>query len=156
MKVCIYGAGAIGGFFAIQLKRAGAQLSVVARGEQLQAIRRNGLRLRIGSECIQEQLDATDRPQELGSQDYVFLTVKAPSLIEIGRDLDPLLNDDTAIITAANGIPWWYFHAQDGPYRDHRLEAVDPGGRVSDSIDTMRVIGAVVCGSICHSILSAS
>jgi 2-dehydropantoate 2-reductase len=147
MKICIYGAGAIGGFFAVHLQDTAAELSVIARGEQLTAIRRDGLALDIAGGWRHARPFATERPEEIGSQDVVILAVKSPSLPQVARRLSPLLGQDTVVMTAGNGIPWWYFHGHDGPFRDHRLESVDPDEQIAVSIDSARVIGAVVFAS---------
>ncbi len=144
MRICIFGAGAIGGYMAVELKRAGYDVSIVARGPHLDAIRTGGLRLRIGGEERTAAIAASDDPADLGPQDYVILTLKAHSVPPIADKLAPLLNDDTAVVTGMNGIPYWYFYGQDNPWRDHRIESVDPGGVLWDTITPERAIGCVV------------
>ncbi|MHA1537340.1 MAG: 2-dehydropantoate 2-reductase [Alphaproteobacteria bacterium] len=144
MKVCIYGAGAIGGHIGAMLARSGVEVSLVARGAHLEAIRKKGLRLRTASEEFTVQVPASDDPGELGRQDYVILTLKAHQASAAAAAMRPLLGPKTAIVTAMNGIPFWYFYGLDGPWRDHRLEAVDPGGVLWDELDPQRVIGCVV------------
>jgi len=129
---------------AVELKRAGYDVSIIARGPHLKAIRANGLRLRIGEEERTAQLDASDDPADLGPQDYVILTLKAHSVPPIASKLSPLLGDDTAVVTGMNGIPFWYFHGHDSPWRDHRIDSVDPGGVLWDTITPQRAIGCVV------------
>ena len=144
MRVCIYGAGAIGGHIGALLARSGVEVSLVARGPHLEAIRRHGLRLRTGGEEIVVRVPASDDPSELGEQDYVILTLKAHQASAAAAAMQPLLGPDTAIVTAMNGIPFWYFYGLDGPWRDRRLDSVDPGGVLWDTLGPRRVIGCVV------------
>ncbi len=144
MKICIYGAGAIGGYLAVQLALQDHDVSVVARGPHLEAIRNKGLSLRIGGETRTARVRATDRPASLGVQDYVIVTLKAHSVPAVVDDMKALLGPDTAVVTAMNGVPWWYFHALDCPWRDQILESVDPGGRQWREIGPQRAIGCVV------------
>jgi len=145
MRLTIFGAGAIGGFLAGKLAGAGAtELSIVARGEQLAAIRANGLRL-IEAEAERSfQVRATDRPAELGPQDYVLLALKAHSVAPALDAIAPLLGPETAVVTAQNGLPWWYFHRSGGPLEGRRIESVDPGGVIWQRIGPDRAIGCVV------------
>ncbi len=144
MKICIYGAGAIGGYLAVQLAAQDHEVSVVARGAHLAAIRERGLVLRIDGEERVARVHATDDPATLGAQDYVVITLKAHSAPAVVDAMAPLLGDDTAVVTAMNGVPWWYFHALDCPWRDRVLESVDPGGRQWHGIGPERAIGCVV------------
>ena len=127
-KYCIFGAGAIGGTIAAQLARANATVSVIARGETLAAIRKDGLRLLINGETLRTSVRATEDPAELGPQDYVIIAVKAPSLPEVASRIGPLLGPETAVVTAMNGIPWWFFANARGTLAGKRLTAVDPDG----------------------------
>jgi len=129
---------------AVELKRAGYDVSIVARGPHLDAIRAGGLRLRIGDEERTALIAASDDPADLGPQDYVILTLKAHSVPPIADKLTPLLSDDTVVVTGMNGIPYWYFYGQDNQWRDHRIESVDPGGVLWDTITPQRAIGCVV------------
>ncbi|HEX9648617.1 MAG TPA: 2-dehydropantoate 2-reductase [Alphaproteobacteria bacterium] len=144
MKICVYGAGAIGGYVAARLAHAGAEVTVIARGDKLAAIRTHGLKL------IQERGDivtrpaATDDPAEAGPQDYVIVAMKAHAVPAVAARMAPLLGPATAVVPAVNGVPWWYFYRLDGPYRDRRLETVDPGGAQWRHIGPERVIGCVV------------
>ena len=144
MKICVYGAGAIGGYVAARLAHAGAEVTVIARGDKLAAIRTHGLKL------IQERGDivtrpaATDDPAEAGPQDYVIVAMKAHAVPAVAARMAPLLEPATAVVPAVNGVPWWYFYRLDGPYRDRRLETVDPGGAQWRHIGPERVIGCVV------------
>ena len=145
MRVCIFGAGAIGGYVAARLAAAGnTDLSLIARGPHLEAMRTKGLRLAEDGKESVHTVRAKQDPQELGPQDYVFLALKAHSVPGVVDALKPLLGPDTAVVTAQNGVPWWYFHGLAGPYRDKRLESVDPGGRVWRGIGPERAIGCVV------------
>jgi 2-dehydropantoate 2-reductase len=144
MKICVVGAGAIGGFLAAKLAAADEEVSVIARGPHLEAIRARGLRLRMGGEESVVEVAASDDPADLGPQDYVIVTLKAHSFPPIVERLKPLLAEDTAVVTAINGVPFWYFHGLDGPWRDRTLEAVDPGGVLWKTIGPGRAIGAVV------------
>jgi 2-dehydropantoate 2-reductase len=144
MKLCIFGAGAIGGHIGARLAQTDAEVSLVARGAHLEAIERNGLRLRSGGEEIVAKVPASDDPATLGVQDYVIVTLKAHQLAGAAAAMQPLMGPETAVVTAMNGIPYWYFHGLDGPHGDARIEAVDPGGAVWDAIRPERVIGCVV------------
>ena len=142
MKICVYGAGAIGGLMAAWLSRAGHEVSVVARGAQLDAIRRNGLRVRSEDNTQTFRVHAESDPEELGAQDYVLVTVKAQSLPAVAETIGPLLGADTSVVTAMNGVPWWFFHGLKGPQT--RLESLDPGGALSRAIPTERIVGCVI------------
>ncbi|MBT6275050.1 MAG: 2-dehydropantoate 2-reductase, partial [Chromatiales bacterium] len=144
MKICIYGAGAVGSHFAVKLANAGETVSVVARGPHLEAIARDGIRLLTGGDEIRARPAATDDPHVLGEQSLVIVTLKAPSLEGIVDGIKPLLGPDTPVIFAMNGIPWWYFYGLDPLGRERRLERLDPGGRWWDEIGPERVIGGVV------------
>jgi 2-dehydropantoate 2-reductase len=144
MKICIYGAGAIGGYLGAQLAGADADVSLVARGPHLAAMRERGLTLLSGDWRRTVAVTCTDDPRALGHQDYVILTLKAHSTPSILDQLQPLLGPDTAVVTAQNGILWWYFHAFPGPLANRHLEAADPGGRIWRSLGPERAIGCVV------------
>ncbi len=144
MKICIYGAGAIGGYIGVLLKLAGADVSLVARGAHLKAIREHGLKLLIDGEEKSARMPATDKPAELGPQDYVIVGLKAHQAWEVAEQMAPLLGRDTAVVTAQNGLPWWYFYGFEGQYADRRIESVDPGDRQWRAIGPQRVIGCTV------------
>jgi 2-dehydropantoate 2-reductase len=145
MRICVFGAGAIGGLVGARLARQGdAEVSLIARGAHLAAMRENGLTLKDKSGETRVKVRATDKPQELGPQDYVFLALKAHSLPGILDSLTPLLGPDTAVVTAQNGVPWWYFYKHGGVHEGLRVEAVDPQGRLWDGIGPERAIGCVV------------
>ena len=142
MKICVYGAGAIGGLMAAWLSRAGHDVSVVARGAQLEAIRRDGLRVRSQSGVESFRIKAEAQAEKIGPQDYVLVTVKAQSLTDVARTIAPLLGADTSVVTAMNGVPWWFFHGM--KKRDEHLESLDPGGKLARAIPTERIVGCVI------------
>lgn len=144
MRICIYGAGAIGGYVGAQLALAGADVSLVARGPHLKAMRENGLRLRIGGEEKVARVTATDDPAELGPQDSVFVALKAHSIPGVVDQMTSLLGNDTSIVTAVNGIPYWYFYKHGGALAGTKLESVDPGGAQWEKLRPERAIGCVV------------
>ena len=140
MKICVYGAGAIGGLIAAWLSRSGHDVSVVARGAQLEAIRKQGLRVRDRASGKVESFKVSTSPA--GAQDYVVVAVKAQNLTEVR--LDPFLGRDTAIVTALNGVPWWFFDRLKFGDGKHRLESLDPSGRLAQAMPTERIVGCVV------------
>jgi 2-dehydropantoate 2-reductase len=144
VKICIVGAGAIGGYLGAGLSRAGEDVTLIARGPHLAAMQKDGLRLRIGGEERHATPTATDDPADAGLQDYVFVTLKAHSIAAMAERMQPLLGPETAIVFAVNGVPWWYFYAFPGPLQDTRLESVDPGGRLWELLGPERTIGCVV------------
>ena len=144
MRICIYGAGAIGGYLGVQLALAGEEVTLIARGAHLDAMKKGGLRLLIeGEERVAHPLCTSD-PSEVGPQDYVIVTLKAHSAPAIVEPMQPLLGPKTAVVTAMNGVPWWYFYGLEGSWRDHCLDSVDPGGVQWDGIGPERAIGCVV------------
>ena len=144
MKVCIYGAGAIGGYVGAQLAIAGADVSLVARGPHLKAMRENGLKLRIGGEERVAKVTCTDDPAELGAQDFVFVSLKAHSIPGVVDAMQPLLNDNTSIVTAVNGIPYWYFYQHGNEFEGTTLQTIDPGARQWTALGPERAIGCIV------------
>ncbi len=144
-KVCIFGAGAIGGYIAARLAMKGeCDVSVVARGAHLAAIKANGLTLKQGGETKIVKLHASGTAADLGPQDFVILTLKTGAIPDAVPALRPLLNADTAILFGQNGLPWWYFHKHGGPHDGRTLESVDPGGVIWKGLGPERAIGAVV------------
>ncbi len=117
MRICIYGAGAIGGYLGAELTRAGVDVTLIARGPHLAAMRQHGLKLLIGNEERISHPRCTDDPAEAGPQDYVIITLKAHSAPAIVPALQPLIGPETTMVTAVNGIPWWYFHQLEGQGR---------------------------------------
>ncbi|WP_244816866.1 2-dehydropantoate 2-reductase [Caballeronia sp. Lep1P3] len=144
MKICVYGAGAIGGYMGAQLARAGADVSFVARGPHLAAMQANGVRLRIGGEEHTVKVRCTNDPAELGPQDYVIIALKAHSVPGVVDLIPPLLGPDTAIVTAVNGLPYWYFYQHGGELAGTTLQSIDPGGRQWSVFGPERAIGCVL------------
>ena len=145
-RVCIFGAGAIGGMMAGALADAGADVSIVALGPHLAAIKQNGMILRMNGEEKNYKLKASDDPADLGEQDYVIVTLKAHSVPAIVDTFKPLLGKDTAIVPAVNGLPWWYFYGADTgtPLDNSPIETVDPNGAQWHAFGPERAIGCVV------------
>ena len=144
MKFCVYGAGAIGGYLAVQLALSGQEVCVVARGAHLDAIRERGLTLQIhGAERV-AKVAADSDPAAFGPQDVVICTLKAHQAFESAPAFAPLLGPDTSVLTAMNGIPWWYFYKTRGRFEGRHLNSVDPDGRQWNSIGPQRAIGCVV------------
>ncbi len=143
MKICVFGAGAIGGFAAVLLARAGQDVSIVARGPHLDAIRADGLRLDYLGKQLTAEVAATDTPADLPVQDYVFVSVKAPALLGVAKTIAPLIGPETTVVTAMNGVPWWFFDGVAG-YDGLRLKAVDPDGTLAEAIPSSRVLGCVL------------
>ena len=127
MKICIFGAGAIGGYMAVKLARVGANVSLVARGPHLKAMQQNGLTLIEESGKTTVEVNASENPEELGVQDYVVVTLKAHSVPPVVSKMAPLIGDGTTVVSGVNGVPWWYFHKIGGPLEGTRLASVDPG-----------------------------
>ncbi|MGH8766357.1 MAG: ketopantoate reductase family protein [Burkholderiales bacterium] len=144
MKICIYGAGAIGGLIAARLAQGGHEVSVVARGAQLTALREKGLTIRSQGKEQTVALRAESDPAKLGPQDYVIVTVKGQSLPDVADAIGPLLGPDTSIVTGLNGIPWWFFDRLPFGKGKLRLETLDPDGRLSRAMPTERVVGCVI------------
>jgi 2-dehydropantoate 2-reductase len=146
MKICVYGAGAVGGLIAAWLARSGHDVAVVARGAALEAIRNQGLRVRDGAsgEVRAHRVRADADPARLGPQDYVVVAVKAQSLFEVAEGIGPLVGPETSIITAMNGVPWWFFDRLPFGGGKLRLESLDPGGRLARAMPTERLVGCVI------------
>jgi 2-dehydropantoate 2-reductase len=144
MKFCVYGAGAIGGYLAVELALSGQEVSVVARGPHLRAIQDHGLKLVIQGREKVAKVAAAEHPGDFGVQDVVICALKAHQAYACAADFAPLLGPATALLTAMNGIPWWYFYRSGGRFEGHHLRSVDPGGRQWESILPQRAIGCVV------------
>lgn len=144
MRICIFGAGAIGGMVAGALDQAGAKVSVVARGANLKAIRESGLTIASNGIVYCSRIVASDQPSELGPQDLVVVALKAPSLSDFAGLVGPLLHDETAVVFLMNGVPWWYFYAHPGPLNGRRIPLVDPADGVWQAVGPHRAIGGVV------------
>lgn len=144
MRIAVFGAGAIGGYLAVKLHQAGADVSVIARGPHLEAMRVKGLSLKSGAETATVKLNCSDRPEDIGPQDYVIATLKATGLACAAPQIAKLMGPETALVTAINGIPYWYFYGQEGPWRDRTLESVDPGGKVWAELPPRQAVGCIV------------
>ncbi len=138
------GAGAIGAYAGAALARGGADVHLIARGANLEAIRRDGVQVLSRRGDFSARPPATDDPHEIGPVDVVLCSLKAHDYVTAGPLLEPLLKPDTAVVAAQNGIPWWYFHRLTGPFEGRRIDAVDPGGAVTAAIPPERAIGCVV------------
>ena len=147
MKICIYGAGAIGGWIGARLAALGEPVSVVARGATLAALQTQGLRLQQAEGLLQVPVQAADNAAALGVQDLVVVAVKAPALAEVARDIAPLLGPHTIVLTAMNGVPWWFFQGFGGAYAGTSLKAVDASGAIAAAIPARHVVGCVVHAS---------
>ncbi|TAL84672.1 MAG: 2-dehydropantoate 2-reductase [Candidimonas sp.] len=144
MKICIYGAGSIGGYMGAKLAAAGADVSFVARGPHLAAMQERGVRLQEEGVERTVKVRCTSNPAELGPQDYLFITLKAHSVPAVVDAMQPLLGQDTAVVTGVNGIPYWYFHKYGGELSGTVLESVDPGGKQWRGLGPERAIGCVL------------
>ncbi|ABV92958.1 2-dehydropantoate 2-reductase [Dinoroseobacter shibae DFL 12 = DSM 16493] len=145
MKICVFGAGAIGGYMGVKLAQAGADVSLVARGPHLAAMKANGLTLiEEGDQRTNVAVTASDNPEDLGPQDYVIVTLKAHSVPPVVPKMQPLIGPDTTIVSGVNGVPWWYFHKIGTELEGTRLESVDPGNAQWDGFGPDRVLGCVV------------
>jgi 2-dehydropantoate 2-reductase len=144
MRICIYGAGAIGGYMGVLLSRAGAEVSLIARGAHLEAMQRNGVKLLTDHKEYVAHPRCTDDPAELGPQDLVVIAVKAHSVPAIVPAMRPLIGNETALLTAVNGIPYWYFYRHGGKWQDSIVESVDPDGIQWRMLGPERAIGCVV------------
>ena len=147
MKICIYGAGAIGGWIGARLAAIGEPVSVVARGATLAALHTHGLRLQQTEGLLQVPVQAADNAATLGVQDLVVVAVKAPALAEVARGIAPLLGPHTMVLTAMNGVPWWFFQGFGGAYAGTALKAVDASGAIAAAIPARHVVGCVVHAS---------
>ncbi|MFZ4757017.1 MAG: 2-dehydropantoate 2-reductase, partial [Burkholderiaceae bacterium] len=146
-RICIVGLGAIGGFMAHRIAESGRPVSALARGATLAAVRRNGLLLRDASDPEHGRavsIAASDSPAELGPQDLVILAVKTTALPSIPASISPLLGPNTVVLSAMNGVPWWFFHGLGERWHTTRLEATDPTGDLAGAIPPERVVGCVV------------
>lgn len=144
MKICIFGAGAIGGYMGAKLAQAGADVSMVARGPHLAAMQVNGLTLIENGETKNMPVTVSDNPADLGVQDYVIITLKAHSVPPVVATMQPLIGAHTTIVSGVNGVPWWYFHKIGGALEGTKLNSVDPGNKQWDGFGPERVLGCVV------------
>ena len=144
MKIAVYGAGAIGSYLGVRLHQAGAEVSLIARGEQLRAMKENGVTLKADDGTATVRPFVTGDAGEAGAQDFVFIAIKGHDLPRAASDIARLMGPKTALITAMNGIPYWYLHGIDSPWRGKTLQSVDPGGAIARALPPDRVIGAVL------------
>jgi 2-dehydropantoate 2-reductase len=150
MKVCVVGVGAIGGMLGYNLARAGCELSGLARGATLEALRDKGLRYSDGGPLGSIPIRASDDPGELGRQDLVVIAVKAPALAAVAPRLRPLIGPDSVVMPAMNGVPWWFFQGFGGRLEGARLKSIDPDGAIASAIPPASLLGCVVhCGASC-------
>ena len=147
MKVCIYGAGAIGGWLGHGLARAGCSVSVVARGATLTALVKYGLRLNQADSVTAQTVSASSSPAELGVHDLVVISVKAPAMPDVAKHIAPLIGENTVVMTAMNGVPWWFLEGFGGPYAGQPLNSIDPQGKIALAIAPQHIIGCVVHAS---------
>jgi 2-dehydropantoate 2-reductase len=144
MKICVIGAGAIGGLLGARLAQAGHELSFIARGAHLAAMRADGLTLRSKKQTLTLRVNASDSVAAFGPQDAVFIALKAYGIADMLPRLAPLLDPQTLVIPAINGIPWWYFYKEGGRFDGEAVASIDPGGGMLRSLDCARILGCVV------------
>jgi 2-dehydropantoate 2-reductase len=143
-RVCLYGAGAIGGTIGARLAHSGCDVSAVARGGTAAALQAHGLRLQTGNGLLTAPVRVSEDPASLGRQDLVVIAVKAPGMLDVAARIAPLLAPETMVLVAMNGVPWWFFHGFGGEHAGLALESIDPGGRIGAAIPDKHVIGCVV------------
>ena len=144
MRICVFGAGAIGGYMGVKLAEAGADVSLVARGPHLAAMKSNGLRLIEETSETTVSPVASDDPEELGVQDYIIVTLKSHSVPGVVSKMAPLIGPNTTVVSGVNGVPWWYFHGVGGVLEGTRLASVDPGDAQWNGFGPDKVLGCVV------------
>ena len=144
MKICVFGAGAIGGYLGAKLAQTDAEVSLIARGPHLEAMQDNGLTLIEENGYVNVDVIASDTASFLGPQDYVFITLKAHSVPPVVDKIAPLIGPDTTVVSAVNGVPWWYFYGLDGPLKNTRLAAADPGDAQWTTFTPEKTLGCVV------------
>ena len=147
MRICIFGAGAVGGHFAARLAAAGHQVSAVARGANLAALRERGIELRVADKRFTGKVKASDRPGDLGEQDLVISTLKAPTLPALAQGIAPLLGKHTKVIFALNGVPWWYAQHIGARPAPPDLGKLDPHGALAKAVASERILGGVIYSS---------
>jgi 2-dehydropantoate 2-reductase len=143
VRIVIAGAGAIGGYIGARLAKSGADVVLFARGPHLRAMQEHGLRVISPDGDFEVKPEVTGDLNAIGRADVIFLGVKAHGLTTLARQLRPLFGPDTAVVSTQNGIPWWYFQGYGGELEGLRLERVDPGGVIADSIEPRRVVGSL-------------
>jgi 2-dehydropantoate 2-reductase len=147
MRICIFGAGAVGSHFAVKLALAGHDVSCAIRGPHLEAVKAKGVTLRVGDASFNAKVKASDNPADLGPQDLVISTLKATSVASLATGLRPLLRDDTPVVFAQNGIPWWYDIGLPADHRAPDLAFLDASGRLRAAVPKERIIGGVIFSS---------
>jgi 2-dehydropantoate 2-reductase len=147
MKICIYGAGSIGGWMGVRLAHAGHDVSVVARGATLAALEQNGLQLTEAGKTTAVTVAASEDSAALGPQDVVIVAVKAPAMASVAAGIGPLLTKDSIVITAMNGVPWWFCDGLGSAFAGKRLVSVDPDGSIAAAIPSSQTVGCVVHAS---------
>ena len=147
VKICVYGAGAVGGSLAVRLSRAGADISVIARGDHGRAIRKSGLTLLSGGERLRASVPCVENPAVLPPQDVIIVTVKTPGLPAIADSLERMIMPATRVVFAMNGIPWWFAEGLDVALPDSIFDALDPGARLKRALRIDRIVGGVVYSS---------
>jgi len=147
MKICIYGAGAIGGFLGARLGASGHAMSAIARGATLAALNEHGLRLELDGAVVRSPVQASAHARDLRPQDLVIVAVKCPAMAAVAAGIAPLLHDQTMVLVAMNGLPWWFFTGMPGPLENARLVTLDPAGAIAAAIPAHHVIGSVVHAS---------
>lgn len=144
MKACIFGVGAIGGFIGTRLAEQGCEMTAIARGATADALRTHGWRLHSGGTLTTLPARVVEDPARAGTQDLVVIAVKGPAMRSVAAAIGPLLGHDTVVMTAMNGIPWWFFDEFGGRWQGTRLESIDPGGHIAAVIPCRHVVGCVV------------
>jgi 2-dehydropantoate 2-reductase len=144
VNVCVVGAGAIGTFIGTHLARSGCEVSALARGATAAALRAHGFRFQQGGDVLTAPVRVAEDAGKLGAQQLVVLAVKGPSLQDVAGKVGPLLGPETMVLTAMNGVPWWFFHGLGGPHEGTAVQSVDPAGRIAAAIPVRHVIGCVV------------
>lgn len=144
MKIGVVGFGAVGGLVGARLAMAGASVSALARGATLASLEKYGARLQVDGKTTSVPLRASSDPTALGVQDVVILAVKATALQEVAAQMAPLIGPETIVVTAMNGVPWWFFSGGQVPYAGTRLPSLDPDGRLSHAIPIRHIVGCVV------------
>lgn len=148
MKIAVVGLGAVGGLMAVRLAGAGHEVSALARGATLAAVREHGVRLHAADQELRARVQASDDAAELGPQDLVVVALKGPALVDVAASIGPLLGTHTVVMPAMNGVPWWFLQpgsvAADAGLADHTLPSVDPGGKIAAALPLARVLGCVV------------
>lgn len=147
MKICIYGVGAVGGYIGARLAHAGNEINAIAKGATLKALQQQGLRLQSNNETFSVKINAVESPGALGIQDLVVIAVKATAMGAIAKQIAPLIGPDTSVVTAMNGVPWWFFNDFGGDCSGMRLRSVDPDGEIAAAIPAHNIVGSVVHGS---------